>query len=180
MKNINEDSERYEEFLSLFARYHDQLLGYIYSLVHNYADSEDIFQKASMVLWRKFETLEFGDEFLPWAYKVAFFEVQNYRRSHSRDRHFFGGDLMETLAQERADKNDTVSKQMLALRECMKDLDESQRSLLQKAYVSNQSIGEAAEELGRAVQTVYNRLYRIRRLLFDCVQQKTLNEEALE
>lgn len=176
--NPSQSSEQYEQFLTLFAQYHERLFRYVFSLIPNYQDAEDVFQRASLVLWRKFDQLRPDGDFFAWACKVAYFEVRNHRRTYARDRHFFSEELMATLADERAAAPHTAPRQMALLRDCMKGLSQSQRELVEKAYAGGQSIGQVAEELGRAVQTVYNRLYRIRRILFDCVQQKSVSEEV--
>ena len=179
MNDPLQSPEKYEQFLTLFAQNHERLFGYIFSLVPRHQDAEDLFQKTSLVLWRKFEQVRPDGDFFAWACKVAYLEVRNYRRTSARDRHFFSEELMATLAEQRAATIGGNSHRMAALQECMKRISQSQRDLIRKAYTSDQSLGQLAEELGRAVQTVYNRLYRVRRLLFDCVQQKLGSEEAL-
>ena len=50
----------------------------------------------------------------------------------------------------------------------------------QQAYSGEQTIKELSGALGLAVQTVYNRLGRIRRQLFDCVAHKLAVAEGSE
>ena len=70
-----------------------------------------------------------------------------------------------------------VNRRMDALRECVQRLGKPQQELLHHAYSSDQSIRQLAARLGKAVQTIYNRLFRIRRLLFDCVESRLAAEE---
>lgn len=51
-----------------------------------------------------------------------------------------------------------------------------QQELIENAYSSEHSIRQLADRLGQAAQTVYNRLFRLRRLLFDCVQRRLASE----
>lgn len=172
------NDERYEQFLSRFAQHHERLFRYIFSLVPNHQDAEDVFQKTSIVLWRKFDQFSPDGDFYAWAAQVAYFEVRNYRRTSARDRLFFSEGLMATLADERETSSGSFSKRIEALRDCLKNLNPTQRDLVKQAYTDGTSIGSLAEETGRAVQTVYNHLYRIRRILFDCVQKKLTSKEA--
>jgi RNA polymerase sigma-70 factor (ECF subfamily) len=173
--------EEGEQFLKLFATNQKRILGYIYSLVPQPQDAEDICQKTSIVLWRKFDQFQTGGEdgdFMAWACRVAYLEVCNFRRTASRDRLRFSDELLSYLAEERVEDLSNVNRRMAALRECVQQLGKPQQELLQHAYASNQSIGQLAEQLGKAVQTIYNRLFRIRRLLFDCVEDRLARESS--
>lgn len=170
-----EDGER---FLMLFGQHQKRLLGYIYSLVPHAQNAEDICQKTSLVLWRKFHQLEPDGDFMAWACRVAYLEVCNFRRTASRDRLCFSDELLAYLAEDRVDDLQNVNRRMEALRECVQRLGKPQQELLHHAYSSDQSIRQLAERLGKAVQTIYNRLFRIRRLLFDCVEQRLTEESS--
>jgi len=170
--------EEGDRFVRLFAEHHARILAYIYGLIPNVQDAEDICQKTSLVLWRKFHQVEPGGDFLVWACRVAYLEVRNFRRTAARDRLHFSEELIALLAEERPSQLPQAGQRLLALQECVKQLTTGQQELLQHAYSSEQSIQRLAERLGRAAQTVYNRLFRIRRLLFDCVEKRLIAEEA--
>ena len=164
-----EDGER---FLKLFAENQKRILGYIYSLVPHAQNAEDICQKTSLVLWRKFYQLEPDGDFMAWACRVAYLEVCNFRRTASRDRLFFSDELLAYLAEDRLADLAVSNHRLIALRECVKQLGPPQRELLEQAYSHEHSIRQLAERLGHAVQTVYNRLFCLRRLLFACVEKR--------
>ena len=117
-------------------------------------------------------------DFLVWACRVAYLEVRNYRRTAARDRLQFSDELLAVLAEERPSQLPHVSRRLLALQECMRQLSRGQQELLQHAYSQEQSVQTLAARLGRAVQTIYNRLVRLRRLLFDCVEKRLVTGEA--
>ncbi|MFZ5828895.1 MAG: sigma-70 family RNA polymerase sigma factor [Planctomycetota bacterium] len=164
-----EDGER---FVQLFTQNQRRILAYIYSLVHHAQNAEDICQKTSLVLWRKFYQMEPGGDFLAWACRVAYLEVCNFRRVSARDRHCFSDELLAYLAEDRVADLPYSERRLSALRECVKQLSPPQRELLDRAYSSEESIRQLAGRLGQAVQTIYNRLFRIRRLLLDCVERR--------
>jgi RNA polymerase sigma-70 factor (ECF subfamily) len=168
--------EDVERFLKLFAENQKRILAYIYSLVPHAQNAEDICQKTSLVLWRKFYQLKPDGDFMAWACRVAYLEVCNFRRTASRDRLYFSDELLAYLAEDRLDDLGETNRRLVALRECVKQLRPPQQELLEKAYSHEYSMRQLAERLGQAVQTVYNRLFRLRRLLFDCVEKRLSTE----
>jgi RNA polymerase sigma-70 factor (ECF subfamily) len=64
-------AERQEEFVLLLNGAHGLLLRYLMSLVANRHDAEDVLQRASLVMWRRFSTFESGTDFIAWATTVA-------------------------------------------------------------------------------------------------------------
>ncbi|MBN1396187.1 MAG: sigma-70 family RNA polymerase sigma factor [Pirellulales bacterium] len=165
-----DDLRRYEQFVGLFAQTHDNLFAYVFSLLPRWSDAEDVFQQTSLILWRKFAEFQPGSDFLAWACRVAFFEVQNFRRAAGRQRLTFNNELIERLAAERDVGPQRVSLRREFLLECIERLSEKQRELLGRAYQGEGSIRQLAEQLKRSPQTIYNRLNQIRHLLFECVE----------
>ena len=98
-----QDTERYEEFLRLFTRERERMFAFIYSMIPRQADAEDVFQRASLVLWRKFNEFRQGEDFLAWACGVAHYEIRNYFRTAGRDRLYLDEELVQQLAIERVD-----------------------------------------------------------------------------
>lgn len=72
---------------------------------------------------------------------------------------------------------DRADERREALQGFLQKLDEPQRQLIAAAYGENSDLIGLAQQLGRAPQTIYNKLNAIRRLLADCVTRR-LAEEA--
>jgi RNA polymerase sigma-70 factor, ECF subfamily len=174
----NGASQQNEEFVRLFAQFHDELFAYIFSLLPHWSDAEDVFQQTSLVLWRKYASFQPGSGFLSWACKVAFYEVQNFRRIASRDFLRFDDGLLDQLAEERVVSPQRSSSLGVFLRDCIAQLSDSQRDLLSRAYEGDATIKHLAEQVNRSPQTIYNRLNDIRRNLFECVQIALRQEQA--
>ena len=134
---------------------------------------EDVLQSASVVMWRRFGTFEPGTNFVAWATTIAFYEVRNFQRVTGRSRVEFDDELMKTLAAERATHVLEWPARMSALEVCLQKLDEADRALIQAIYLEGREIGALAQSLGRAPQTLYNKLSAIRRALVECVQRET-------
>lgn len=164
--------ERQEEFVVLLNGAHALLLRYVMSLVGHRHDAEDVLQRASLVMWRRFATFETGTDFIAWATTVAFYEVRNFQRITGRSKLDFDDELMQTLAAERAQQVRQWSPRMEALEACVEKLNRSNRDLVEAIYTQGMAIGVVAEQMGRAEQTLYNKLNIIRRALAECVQQR--------
>ena len=164
--------ERQEEFVRLLNGTHALLLRYVMSLVVNRHDAEDVMQRASVVMWKRFGTFESGTDFVAWATTVAFYEVRNFQRVTGRSRLEFDDELMQTLAAERAQHVRRWSSRMEALEVCVGKLEPSQRTLVETVYTQGLEVGEVARQQGRAPQTIYNQLNFIRRALAECVQRR--------
>jgi RNA polymerase sigma-70 factor, ECF subfamily len=174
-----DDLSPYEQFVQSFARVREELFAYVFSLLPNWSDAEDVFQQTSLVLWRKFGEFEPGSNFLAWACRVALFEVRNFQRVAGRNRLRFDESLMEQLAQERVVSTEINSRRRELLHDCIDKLSDDQRSLLLRTFEEETSVRELAHELHRAPQTLYNRLNFIRRALFDCVEAALRRQEAV-
>lgn len=151
---------------------HALLLRYVASLVGNRHDAEDVLQRASVVMWRRFATFEPGTDFVAWATTVAFYEVRNFQRITGRSRLQFDDELMRTLAAERAQNVQQWNARAEALEICMEKLDATNRDLVEAIYTRGMEINALAQQQGRAPQTLYNKLNFIRRALAECVQRR--------
>lgn len=171
------DADLYEEFLTLFARDRERVFAYIFSLLPHHADAEDVFQRCSLLLWRKFGQFDRGGRFLSWACGVALYEVRNFLRTVGRDRLRLDADLLAQVAERRLESLERDEDRLDALRRCVERLRGPERELVQLVYGGDRSIKDLAETTGRATQSVYNQLSQIRRRLFDCVQRTLAVQE---
>ncbi len=163
---------RYADFLAYFSADCERLHAYIYSLLPHHADADDVFQRCSLLLWRKFETFDQDRDFLSWACGVAFYEVKNFLRTAQRDRLQFNEALIELLAEERSNDLPLQPARLTALRQCLRKLTERQQQLVAHAYGSGQTLADLAAATGRSAQTLYNQLNTIRRKLAACVEAR--------
>ena len=73
-------------FVELLTQHQRKLYGYIYTLVPNATDSDDLLQETNLVLWKKRSEYKLGTNFMAWACRIAFFNVQNFLKSKGRSR----------------------------------------------------------------------------------------------
>lgn len=170
--------DRHELFVRLLSDAHRRLLGYLMSLLGNRHNAEDVLQRASITMWRRFETFETGTDFMAWASTVAFYEAKNFQRVAARSRLRFDDDLLHTLAEERRGDLRHLDERLDALDHCVGKLDDGNRKLVQAVYGEDAEIATLAEQLGRAPQTLYNRLNALRRTLAECVERRLAEGRA--
>lgn len=165
-------AERQEEFVIQLNAAHGLLLRYVMSLVANRHDAEDVLQRASLVMWRRFGTFESGTDFVAWATTVAYYEARNFQRVTGRCRLEFDDELMQTLAAERTQHVRQWSARSEALEHCVEKLDRASATLVEAIYTEGTTALEFAEQHGCAPKTIYNKLNFIRRALAECVQRR--------
>jgi RNA polymerase sigma-70 factor, ECF subfamily len=164
--------DRDAEFVGLLSANHSRLLGYCLSLLGRRHDAEDVLQKASLTMWRKFETFASGTNFLAWATTICFYEAKNFHRLAARSPLLFDDRLLALLSAERFSDLTVQEERFAALDACLEKLSQKDRTLLAAAYVDQAGIARVAAQLGRAPQTLYNRLNTLRRSLAACVERR--------
>ena len=164
--------DRQAVFVTLLTGSHGRLLGYLMSLLGRRHDAEDVLQKASVTMWQKFDTFTLGTDFLAWSSTVCFYEAKNFQRLSARAPLCFDDRLLAVLATERLADLGVREERLAALDLCLEKVPEKDRLLLQAAYIDGQGITSLAEQLGRAPQTLYNRLNILRRSLAECVERR--------
>ena len=60
-----------ERFITLLNATHGRLLGFLRVLLGNNADAEDVLQRASMTIWRRFGEFDQSKDFFAWASSFA-------------------------------------------------------------------------------------------------------------
>jgi DNA-directed RNA polymerase specialized sigma24 family protein len=109
------DTDRTQEFLELLT-HHDRALGvYVYSMVPQLHDADDILQQTKMILWRCFDQFETGTNFLAWARKTAFHQVLTHRRQKKREATPLSDEILELLHDEVSKLSDSGDRRRDAL-----------------------------------------------------------------
>jgi RNA polymerase sigma-70 factor (ECF subfamily) len=161
-----------DEFIALYAAHESRLRGYVLTLVPRWADAEEICQRCSFVLWKKFEQFEPGTNFYAWACRVALFEVKEFRRKIAKERLIFSDELLESVAGRAIEIQDEFPRRAKALQKCVEELSRNQRELLRLRYDEGRSVGSVARLVNRPIDGVYKALSRIRQALYFCINAR--------
>ena len=174
----NDPHERREEFIDELVRARGQLFGFVFSIVLNMNDAEDLLQQTSLTLWEEFEDFEAGTDFLNWSCKIARNKAIDYFRSKKREQNCLSDEVLDNLAMEKSQTADLTDARSEALSLCLEKLSQKDRELIEDCYDRKSSIIHIAEQLGRSVNSVYVSLNRIRRALFRCVNTVVTQEDG--
>jgi len=171
-------AQRKRVFMQLLTHHQSQLFGYLYAIVRNLADTDDLYQQTTLVLWKKFDDFQPDSNFAGWACQVARLEAMNFLQRQRRQRLVFDEDVLLALADAEFEPAAVGAARQEALEQCLEKLNRADRDLLQRTYGDDGQIKDVAAQLGRPVQSVYTALSRIRGVLFICIQ-RTLTAEAV-
>jgi RNA polymerase sigma-70 factor, ECF subfamily len=162
----------HSEFAELLREAHHELFGFIFAMLQNRADAEDIYQQTSMVLWRKFATFEPGTNFVAWAIRVAQFEIKDYVKARRRRKVFFNDEILDAIAERyQAESSEFRERRLEALANCIDKLSERDRNLLNNCYAVERDYSKIARAEGKTLGAVYQAICRIRKALHMCVQR---------
>lgn len=167
-----EDRATHDRFLRLFLSQQRGLGLFVRSMLFSQEEEREVMQEVAVVLWRKFEPKMEESAFARWAYGVARMEVLAFRRDRARDRHTFGAELAERLAEDIQVHERRLEDEREALDSCLGKLPAEQSELIRKAYAPGIRIDQLAQSLGRSSMSLYKSLHRIRLTLMECARRE--------
>lgn len=164
-------------FSELVSRHRSDLYGYIFAVVRNWEDADDLFQSVCLTLWSKFESFQLGTNFFAWARRTAKNKVSEFLR-HKREPDFVDEELLEILAVTTFEtKVDWAESYQAALRRCRAKLVGDDEELLNLHYGEGLGTTQIASQLFRNRTSVCRALNRIRCWLFECIQMEIARQE---
>jgi RNA polymerase sigma-70 factor (ECF subfamily) len=162
-----------EAYLRLLTQHDRWLATYVYSLVPQAADAEDILQEVKVTMWKHFGSFQPDSNFRAWARKIATNQILNYRRAvQRRPSTELEEAFIEAVAAEIDRRADGLDHRAEALRHCLHKLPEAHRKIIVWRYYEDCGVEEIASKSQRSVEAVYQLLSRIRTLLNDCVSRQ--------
>ncbi len=165
-------SEASAEYVGLVMRSQRRLYAFIYALVRQPTDAEDVLQETNLVLWKKAAEFAPGTDFTAWACRIAQFQVMAFRKRRQRLREHFDDALLTQLADEAAILMDSFDDRQHALLECVKTLKPAAREMIARRYEPGGSVNDMAERLGRSPKAVSEALRRVREALLRCIERR--------
>jgi RNA polymerase sigma-70 factor (ECF subfamily) len=166
------ETESRKQLMTLMTRHQRQIFSYIYVLVPNRADAEDILQETSLVICEKFDEFEEGTDFVAWACQIAYWRVRYSRQKFARGKVLFNQDVLDAVAKTASDLTEELDERHKALTICLDKLNPRDREFVLTRYEPGCGVAEAARGSGRSMAAAYKALTRIRKLLLDCVNHQ--------
>lgn len=148
------------------------VFGYIMTQTGNYPDAEDIFQEVCATVCEKFQEFERGGNFRAWIMQIARFKLLSHYQTHAQKRRLLDltPELAEVMAEESVWADLEPSREIAALRSCLKKLKGRSRDLIIGRFGEGLSCQAVAENVGWTPGSVYVALSRIKKSLEECVK----------
>ena len=161
--------ERNKELVGLLVKHQRRIFSYIYTMVPNREDSEDLLQETCLTICEKFTDFKEGTNFLAWACQIAFWKVRAARKKYATAKVIFNQDLMDTVSDTMFEMTKELDVRHESLNACLYKLNERDRTMIITRYEPGCNAQTASDACGRSIQATYKALSRIRKVLFDCV-----------
>lgn len=168
--------DRREGRSRMFLQQQHLLLGYVFALVGDRSDAEDILQEVGVVALTRAEAPDEPAAFSAWCRGVARNLVLHHwrtkrRRPQAAPEALF--DLADQAYAEADQHSDAWERQRRALARCFERLGSHARDLLSWRYVDDLSADEIARRQGKTGVSVRMKLMRIRKALLRCMDRST-------
>ena len=164
---MHADPHSEEHFLRDFLQVREGLQAYIYALVGSHAETDDILQDVSVVLWQKYATFTPGTNFGAWARSIARFKVLNARRR--RKDFCWDPEILDAIDGAMDESSGVLEEMKRALTYCLDKLSAVNRNIIQHYYGQDKTCEEIGQMLRRSPGGVKVILHRIRSILRDCI-----------
>lgn len=179
--NISPDAPsnpKTEQFLKLLGAHERSLFAYVYALAPNWQDAEEVMQRVRIRIWQQFDQFDETKSFDAWARAIAYYLLLAYRKEKSRQREFFSEQVLEAIGCHFESHLEHASDRRDALLNCLNKLEDRKRDLVTKYYSSARDTAESiATSVSMTPNALRQSLFRIRRMLLDCVQ-RTMQSES--
>jgi RNA polymerase sigma-70 factor (ECF subfamily) len=176
MTDSRDSIGRNAQVVQLLAAHSRSLLSYVFSLVPNRADAEDIVHDTIVVALEKFGDFQQGTDFLAWVRSIAYNRVGNFiQKKRAIAAGVFDDQLRASIAAEWERNQSAESTRFLALQDCLDQLPDRSRRLLLARYEHGGNAASAAALLGYSRQAAYKALARLRNGLADCIERKLVS-----
>jgi len=175
---MGEAESNTDGLLRLWVRNQADVYRYIFALLPQAADAQDVLQATCVALWHKAGKLDLERPFLPLAFRFALLEVRKHREKNRRWANFLDDAALEALARGREEAHELLELRRQALDGCLRKLGPAAGELVERHYWRRMTVPEIAEATGQNVHTLYKALQRIRRQLLECING-TLRAEGV-
>lgn len=169
------DPERYGEIVD---RYKTKLFVYIYRLIGNREEAEDLLQDVFIKAYRNLNSYDTKRKFSSWIYRIAHNESVNYIKRKSLKRFISWETITSTKdklesssVEEGADKAWEKKEISHEVSEAINRLPFKYKQVLTLRYYSDQSYEEIGEILGKPVNTVGTLINRAKKKLSEELKQ---------
>jgi RNA polymerase sigma-70 factor (ECF subfamily) len=161
-----------ERFMAQLTAHYHRLYQYVRTLMPRQQDAEDVLQNTLAVMWKKFDDVEPIANFYGWAKRVAYFEVQSYRRQNKRMVTIFDEDVFQQIADRADSMGELLEARGELMDRCIERLNLADVQLLTLRYAAGATVKDVAQRLARPADSLRKSLKRIHQTLWDCINRE--------
>jgi RNA polymerase sigma-70 factor (ECF subfamily) len=163
----------------LFARHNVRVFRFLLRIIGNEATAEDLLNEVFLEVWRSANRFEGRSQVTTWLLGIARFKALSELRRRSPDA------LDEETAASLEDPADSPETTMqdrdrsAVLADCISQLSEAHRQVIDLVYYHEQSIEEVAQVVGVPANTVKTRVFHARKRIAELMAARGLERAAL-
>lgn len=168
-----------EQFRVLFEADKRRLYSYIHAFVRHSMAADDIFQETCLTLCKEFEKFEIGTNFSKWANAIAYRRVLAFHHSHKEYALGLSDDFLNELSEtylQFETLSDQQEQKLRHLEQCISLLSLPLRQVYHRFYEHGETAHEIAAATGRSIPAIRKVVHKIRKRIFDCVDEKELKD----
>ena len=168
----------HDSFLKNFLPVQIALRAFLFSVMRNHSEADDLFQEVAMILWNKFDAYDPSRSFTAWAIGIAKFEVLKRKQTFARSRLVFSDEAVAALALAANEDAEAADERQGHLAECLKKLPSRERLLVDMRFEQKKLLSEIATATEKSTAAVEMMMVRVRRWLRDCVEKSLAQEKG--
>jgi len=144
------------------------LRGGVYRIVGNAADTDDVIQDALLRAWRKADSFRGEADLRSWVYRIAV----NCAFDLVRERERRNAAGQQYVAETKTQKDGNTEKRLSELEQAVSKLPELYREAIVWGCLGDLSGSEAAARLGCSENTLYQRIFKAKKMLKKMMTQE--------
>lgn len=161
-----------ERYAELIERYQGKLFAYLYRLIGNRDEAEDLLQDVFIKAYKNLHSYDVSRKFSSWIYRIAHNEAVNYIKRKSLKRFISWEDISSTKDKLVSQSTEDGADDAWIRKEAIKEVDDAidrlpikYKQVLLLRYFSDKSYEEIGEILGKPVNTVGTLINRAKKNL---------------
>lgn len=160
----------YTSYNKLFVRYYSRLCYYVYRMLMDKEDAEDVVQELFLTLWNNRKKIEISENVSGYLYRMAKNMALNHIRSETNYR-----SVLENREEPLSyyEENQLESEEFrIALNDCINRLPDRCKEVLLLHRVKGLKQKEIADQLSISVKTIKNQIHSSLQRLKKCLELK--------
>ncbi len=146
--------------------------------LRDWTAADDLAQDTFVTAFKKIKQFRGDGSYESWLRSIANNHFRNYIRKRRED--YIGGneELQYLLVNEESEPEKTEDKLLLSLRECLGEVKQPARALLEERYIKGNSVREISKKEGIGYSTMTMKLHRLRKSLATCIETKIASKNV--